>query len=220
VLTNAETGVKKSFRHPSFVARLVMLDADLLAFCPPDVIASAGMDAFTQAIESYTSTGATWFSDELALKAISLMGASLETVFANPKADRNEDLLLGSYLAGVALSNARLGVVHGLAHPLGARYHVPHGLACAVCLPHALEFNRETIGPKYEAMSRTVGADLLTFTRRWLKTFHILSPFAGKTIPDREAVVRETLASGSTAANPRPVTAADVVHLLDGIFAG
>jgi len=220
VLTNAETGVKKSFRHPSFMARLVILDADLLGFCPPPVIASAGMDALTQAIESYTSVGATWFSDGLALKAVSLIAHNLEPVFASPKAAQADDLLLGSYLAGVALSNARLGVVHGLAHPLGARFRVPHGLACAVCLPHAIEFNRGAIGDKYARMSEAVGDDVLAFSRRLLTTFHIQSPFAGKTIADRDVVIRETLASGSTAANPRKVSAADVEHLLDRIFAG
>jgi len=220
VLTNAETGVKKSFRHPSFMARLVMLDADLLGFCPPNVVASAGMDALTQAIESYTSVGATWFSDELALRAMALIAHNLEAVFADPKADAAGDLLLGSYLAGIALSNARLGVVHGLAHPLGARFRVPHGLACAVCLPYALEFNREAFGDKYARMSEAVGDDLLAFTKRLLKAFHIRSPFAGKAMADRDAAIRETLASGSTAANPRKVSAADVERLLDGIFVG
>ena len=220
VLINAETGVKKSFRHPSFIARLVILDADLLAFCPPHVMAAAGMDALTQGIESYTSVGATWFSDALALKAISLIGAGLEAVYADPKGDKADDMLLGSYLAGVALANARLGIVHGLAHPLGARYRVPHGLACAVCLPHAIGFNREAFGDKYARMSEAVGLDLLAFIRRLLARFNIQSPFAGKAIPEREAIVKETLASGSTAANPRKVSAADVEYLLDRIFAG
>lgn len=218
VLTNAETGVKKSFRHPSFMARLVILDADLLSFCPPPVIASAGMDALTQAIESYTSVGATEFSDGLALKAIALIGSNLEAVYTDPRSEQADPLLLGSFLAGVALSNARLGIVHGLAHPLGARYHAPHGVACAVCLPIAIEFNREVIGGKYAIMSDTVGEDLLTFVRRLLTIFDIQSPFAGKTIVDRDALIREVLASGSAAANPRKVGAAEVERLLDSIF--
>ena len=125
---------------------------------------------------------------------------------------------MGSYLAGLALSNARLGVVHGLAHPLGARFDVPHGLACAVCLPHAIEFNREAMGIKYTIMSETVGGDLLSATKRLMESFEIRSPFAGKTIADMDKVIEETLASGSTSANPRKVSATDVEYLLDRIF--
>ena len=218
VLTNAETGVKKSIRHPSFMARLVILDPGLLAFCPRDVIAAAGLDAFTQAVESYTSSGATWFSDELALKAAGLVASSLEGVHADPGSAKAEDLMLGSYLAGVALSNARLGIVHGLAHPLGARYHVAHGLACAVCLPLAIEFNRAAMADKYGRLSDAVGGDLLAFTRRLVEGFGIRSPFSGKTLSDRAAVIEETMASGSTKANPRTVTPADVGAFLDALF--
>ena len=218
VLTNHETGVKRSFRHASFMARLVLLDPELLAGSPPPVIAHAGMDAFTQAVESYVSIGSTWFSDQFAIQGLSMIAASLEPVFADSRSEKAADLLMGSYLAGLSLSNARLGIVHGLAHPLGARFHVPHGLACAVCLPYAIEFNREAMGAKYGRLSEAVGGDLLAATNRLLRVFKIASPFAGKTIPDRAKVIEETLTSGSTAANPRKVTAADVDGLLDRMF--
>ena len=218
VLTDEEKEVKKSIRHFSFMASLVILDPELLSSCPGNLVACSGMDAFTQAVESFVSVHATWLSEEFSLKAMALIASSLEAVFGGRRGDKARDLLVGSYLAGLALSNARLGIVHGLAHPLGIRYHAPHGLVCALCLPAALEFNRESMGEKYVRMSRTIGADLLEKTRYFIKTFKIESPFAGQTVRDRQGIVRETLESGSTKANPRPIMEKDVEFLLDKIF--
>jgi len=220
VFTNAATGLKRSIRHPTFMARAVILDPELLEDCPPPIIAASGLDAFVQAIESYISVNATWLTDECAFKAIGLIAGSLEAVYGGAKGNPVADLLQGSYLAGMALSNARLGVVHGLAHPLGARYHQPHGLVCGVCLPHALAFNREAAGEKLAKVGELLGKDVLDRTDEMIAGMGIVSPFAGAEIIDREGIVRETLASGSTAANPRPVTEADVHTLLDAIFAG
>ena len=217
VLTNSDTGVKKSIRHPSFMARLVVLDPDLLNSCPPSVIAASGLDAFTQAVEAYISRNASWFSDEAALRAVGLISRSLEVVFNGGNGEAQHDLMIGSYLAGIALGNARLGIVHGLAHPLGARYGVPHGLACAICLPHAVRFNKGAMGGKYEALSAEVEMDLQERIQSFMDTFKLASPFSGKRIVDRKALIEETLASGSTKANPRPVVAADVEALLDAV---
>jgi len=218
VLTNAATEVKKSIRHPSFMARLVILDPTLLDGCPPEVIAASGMDALTQAIESYCSNGATWFTDALALKAVALIHASIEAVYSGDAA-KQADLLVGSYLAGVALSNARLGIVHGLAHPLGARFHVPHGLACAVGLPLALDFNREAVPEKYARLSRAVGMDIGEYARLLLTRLNLRSPFHGQPLDDIDAIIEEALASGSTKANPRRVCAEDAARLLRRLFA-
>jgi len=174
--------------------------------------------ALTQAIESYISVGASWITDQFSLKGLSMIASSIEAVYADSRNEKAADLLMGSYLAGLALSNARLGIVHGLAHPLGARYDIPHGLACAVCLPYAVEFNRDAMGGKYAAMSEVVGGDLLSEIKRLIRLFGIKSPFAGKTVSDRNKIIDEVLASGSTAANPRKVTAVDVGCLLDCIF--
>jgi alcohol dehydrogenase class IV len=219
VLTNEKTGVKKSFRHASHMARVVILDHRLLDTCPPGVIAASGMDAFTQAVEAFSSVFATWLSDALSLKGVELIAGSLEAVHGGARGDRARDLLQGSYLAGLALSMARLGVVHGLAHPLGSRYHLPHGLVCAVCLPAALDFNAAHMGRKYERLSQAAGADLRGAVKRMLSTVGIESPFRGRPLADVKGIVEETLASGSTAANPRPVAAADVESLLRVLFA-
>jgi len=219
VLTNEGTGVKKSFRHPSLFARIAILDPSLLRTCPPSVMAASGMDALTQAIESFVSRHATWFSDQFASKAVALIAPSLQAVHRNPQQETLGNLMAGSFLAGVALSHARLGIVHGLAHPLGARYRVAHGLACAVCLPHAIAFNRPAIGSKYEVLCELVGGDLLDFTVRLTNQLGIRSPFTGLQIREEDRIVAETLSSGSTMANPRPVTREDVLWFLDRIFA-
>ncbi len=218
VLTNPHTGVKKSFRHPSLFAKLVILDSLLLQTCPPSVLAASGMDALTQAIESFTSKYATWLSDQLASKAVELIASSLQPAYESPNTTHLKSLLTGSFLAGVALSHARLGVVHGLAHPLGARYGVPHGLACSVCLPHAIEFNRPAIGSKYETLCDLVGSDLLFFVEQLTLRLGIRSPFSGVPLRERDTIIEETLASGSTKANPRPVARDDVVWFLERIF--
>lgn len=219
VLTNAGENVKRSIRHPSFLARCVILDPDLLKGCPAEVLASAGMDALTQAIESFTSRNATWLTDALAKKAISMVADSLPVACQSGGCEAADELLEGSYLAGLALSNARLGVVHGLAHPLGARYHLPHGVVCSVCLLPALRFNREAMGAKYEVMADILGGDPGEFVSGLMTTLGVVSPFAGRDIVERKAIIEETLASGSTAANPRTVSEADAEMLLAEIFA-
>lgn len=219
VLTNETTGAKKSIRDTSMMAKTVILDPALLASCPPSVIAASGMDALTQAIEAFTSRHATWLSDELAINGIRLITANLPLVYRHPATEEANALLTGSYFAGMALSFARLGVVHGIAHPLGSLYHQPHGLVCAACLPLAIELNRKAIGDKYTRMSQAVGQDLLDHVKELMVTLNIRSPFAGKPCPEKERIIGETLASGSTKANPKTITRQDAEWLLAQLFA-
>lgn len=214
VLTNPEKRVKKSIRDPALMAQLVILDPDLLADCPKPVIAAAGMDALTQALESFASRRATLFSDAIAFTGIQLIDSALEAVYAGADAEARLRLLTGSYCSGLGLSMAGLGVVHGLAHPLGLSYHLPHGLVCGVCLPYAIELNREAMGEKYERVSRALGQDLLARVRHLLQRLGLESPLRGQALTDRDALVKETLAAWSTAANPKTITAADVEWLL------
>lgn len=220
VFTRPETSRKKSIRDDVFMARTVILDPILLAACPRPVIANAGMDALTQAIEGYTSRHAVWWSDVLALKAIGLLAGNLEAFYRGADPEAAGRVLLGSYLGGLAFAIARLGVVHGLAHPLGVRYHAPHGLVCGVCLPHAIALNREAVGAKYDAMARALGGDPQRRVEALLERLEVRSPFRGQPVRDRAAIVAETVDAWSTRANPRPITAADVDGLLDRLFAG
>lgn len=218
VLTNPETGQKKSIKDNRWIPRLVILDETLLARCPKHVIAHAGMDAFTQAVESCASRGASWFSDTFALKALSLINGSIVNVYDEGAPESRGRLLIGSYFAGIALSAARLGAVHGLAHPLGARYNLPHGLACAILLAPVIEINRGAMAGKYDRMSEAVGDDLLARCRFLLRRLRVESPLAGRPIKDKDEIISEALASPSTAANPRTISAADIDFLLNRIF--
>jgi len=199
----------------------VILDASLLCTCPASVIAYSGVDALTQAIESYISKLATNLSEFFSLEALRLINGAIEEVFTDPCSRESEDLLVGSYMTGIALTMARLGIVHGLAHPLGSYCRLPHGMACAICLPFAIELNMQVISSKYKKMSEVIGDDLLTRINYFLEKFKI-----PKTIPslnqfsEWDKIIEETLASGSTAANPLPVTSNEVKQLLKKIAGG
>ncbi len=221
VLTNRRTGVKKSIRHPGMMARLVLLDAELLDTCPPGVRAHAGMDALTQAVEAYFCNASSQLSDDFARRGFKLLAGSLEDfAMGRPRAgsDPAEAMLLGSYFAGLALSIARLGVVHGIAHPLGARYKIPHGQVCGVCLPLALELNRDAVSGRYHELSGLAGGDLRDWTAALLERLAVRNPFAGQELRDAEGIISETLASASGKANPLPLNAGHVRWMLDRLF--
>jgi len=219
VLTNSDQGLKQSIRHSSHMPRIVILDPQLLAGCPPATVAAAGLDAFVQAFESYTSRTATPFTQTLAELAIARIAAHLLPLFQNP-ADTQAaaEMLEASYITGVAFSHSRLGIVHGLAHPLGVRFKAAHGVTCACVLPAALEFNRAHIQEHLRRLKARCGLDMEELVATWMEAMQLENPFKGKMIADTDAVVAETLASGSTRANPREVTANDLRWLLTRIF--
>jgi alcohol dehydrogenase class IV len=217
VLTDSSCNLKQSIRHVSFMPRTVILDPTLLQDCPRPTIASAGMDALTQAYESWVSRYATDFTRDLSSRALRAIVKALPAVYAGDHSAAR-DLLEGSYLAGLALSHARLGIVHGLAHPLGARGHLAHGLVCACCLPVALQFNAACTVGQMQAINQAIGCDFAEWVDRSFSTFAIPSPFKGTEVQDREGIIAETLKSGSTKANPRTVTASDVDQLLNTLY--
>lgn len=218
VITNAARRSKLSIRDGSFLARTVILDAELLEDIPRPAMVYAAMDAFVQAYESFISRTATTATAALALRALGLINTHIVPAVERRDPVALEGLLLGSYLCGAAFNISRLGVIHGLAHSLGALYHEPHGLICAVLLGPSIRLNREAMGEKYGLMSACLGQDLTARAAALVRTFGLASPFTGKEVIEREKIIAETLASGSTAANPRPVTRADVEGMLAEIF--
>jgi len=219
VIINSEKKVKLSIRHKDFLARKVILDPDLLEGLPFSVLCHSGMDAWVQAYESFISRYATWFSESYALKAMQLIGRHLVGALNTGRDEDLEGMLLGSFFAGIAFSHSRLGVIHGIAHPLGALYQVPHGLICALCFTPSIKLNLKAMGnQKYALMSQAIGMDLLQKVHELQKTLKIVSPFKGKPAREKEMIIEETLRSGSTAANPKTITREDIEYLLKELF--
>ena len=132
-------GFKKSLRHDAYVPDVAVLDPDLSVGCPPAVTAASGLDATTQLLEAYVSSESNRFTDSLCVDGLRLAGRYLNEVVAEPanKSARG-GMLYAAYLSGIGLANAGLGIVHGLASPVGALRPIPHGVVCARLLPAAV----------------------------------------------------------------------------------
>lgn len=156
VITDEENQRKFVCIDPHDIPQVAIIDADLMDAMPARLKASTGIDALTHAIEGYITLGAWALTDALHLKAIELISASLrESVTGNTQA--TEQMALAQYVAGMGFSNVGLGLVHGMAHPLGAFYDTPHGVANAVLLPWVMEWNADYTGEKYRDIARVMG---------------------------------------------------------------
>jgi alcohol dehydrogenase class IV len=155
VLASGEHGVKASLRHPAMLPRVALVDPELTLGLPPELTASTGLDALTQLIEPYLSSRANPLTDALCREGIRRSVGSLERAWASGRdLEARSDLALASLLGGMALANAGLGAVHGLAAPLGGLFPVPHGVACAALLPHVLRANLAGCPPGHPAHAR------------------------------------------------------------------
>lgn len=135
---------------------VAIVDSDMMSTMPKGLTAATGMDALTHAIEGYITKGAWEMTDMFHLKAIEIIARSLRGAVANDKAGR-EGMALGQYVAGMGFSNVGLGIVHSMAHALGAVYDTPHGVANAILLPTVMRYNAEATGEKYRDIARAMG---------------------------------------------------------------
>ncbi len=135
---------------------VAVVDPDMMSTMPKGLTAATGMDALTHAIEGYITKGAWELSDMFHLKAIEIIARSLRSAVANEPEGR-EGMALGQYVAGMGFSNVGLGIVHSMAHPLGALYDTPHGVANAIILPTVMEYNAPATGDKYRDIARAMG---------------------------------------------------------------
>ncbi|AWH87576.1 lactaldehyde reductase [Limnobaculum parvum] len=156
VITDEEKRRKFVCVDPHDIPVIAIIDSEMMASMPASLKAATGIDALTHAIEGYTTKGAWELTDMMHLKAIEIIARSLR---ASVKGDAAgvEDMALGQYIAGMGFSNVGLGLVHGMAHPLGAFYDTPHGVANAILLPHIMAYNADFTGDKFRAIAVAMG---------------------------------------------------------------
>lgn len=229
VLTDEETNVKKSLRSWRWLAKAAFVDPTFTITCPPTVTAYSGMDAFVQAVESYTSRWATPLTRGISLEAAVRVAKGLPRAFSKgDDLEARASVAWGATMAGIALANARLGAVHGFAHPIGTFCDVPHGLACAVLLPPVIEYNLDVSERQYAELAYAIGiahrdASTAKAARNFLAFVRELNDAVGVPASLGEIglqkdmiddIVLQTLPSGSLAANPKVADKDDLQAIL------
>lgn len=168
-----ENGFKKSFRHDKLVAEYAIVDPDLLASCPPSVIAANGMDALTQLLESYVSTKSNVFTDALAISGLHAVRDALIPLYhqQGELAQHREKMAYAALLSGITLAQVGLGSVHGLASPLGAFYPIPHGVVCGTLVASATQINIQSMlkrEPTNKALAKYLHAAEILCQKRFI----------------------------------------------------
>lgn len=158
VITDTEKNRKMVCVDPKDIPVIAVVDPDMMSTMPKGLTAATGMDALTHAIEGYITKGAWELSDMFHLKAIEIIAANLRGAVENT-AEGRKQMALGQYIAGMGFSNVGLGLVHSMAHPLGAVYDTPHGVANAIILPTVMEYNALATGEKYRDIAKAMGVE-------------------------------------------------------------
>ena len=234
VITDVERKRKFVCVDPHDMPIIAIVDPDMMSSMPKGLTASTGMDALTHAIESYITPGAWVMSDMFELKAIEMIAQNLKAAVDNGKdVAAREAMSQAQYIAGMGFSNVGLGIVHSMAHPLGAFYDTPHGVANALLLPYVMEYNAESpAAPKYIHIAKAMGVDTTGMSeaegvKAAVEAVKALS--ASINIPQKlhEINVKEedipALAVAAfndvcTGGNPRPTSVADIEALYHKAF--
>ena len=241
VITDPEKEVKYPLVEDSLLPDVAILDAELTVSVPPSVTADTGIDVFTHAVEALVSTAATDFSDAAAEKAIKLVRRHLMTAYHQPgDMAARQGMHNASCLAGVAFSNSGLGLNHGMAHALGARFHIPHGRANGILLPYVMSFNAgcsESLTPvakRYAKIARLLGLEatsvrqsalnLIRTARRYVEQLNIPSSIQAAGVDkaefEAEAMAEAALADRCTATNPRPCSKEEILQVFHKAYIG
>lgn len=229
VLTDQETGVKQSLRDQRLRPQTAIIDPGLSRTAPRESLIHSGLDGLTQSLEAFVSKNASCLSDLFAQDGVKRFSRAMAGLAEGTLTDDLfEDLAYGSVYGGIALAAARLGAVHGLAHPVGALYNQPHGKVCAAILPAVMKFNLPVVTGKYELLAKALelptdgdevdrAAALIKHVRAFNRKFGIPARWRdlGVKKEDFPLLVERSLPSGSLKANPRPVTAGDLFRMLE-----
>ncbi|HRZ64273.1 MAG TPA: iron-containing alcohol dehydrogenase [Spirochaetia bacterium] len=230
VITDTAKHIKYPIVAADMVPDLAILHPELPATMPPAVTANTGMDVMAHAVEAAASTAATSFTDPYALEAIALVLANLEKAYKNPKdMDARFAMHNASALAGMAFTNASLGLVHSLAHKIGGEFGVTHGLANAILLPYIVDFNRR-YSPKYAAIEKALGvADIAEEIRKLNRKLGIPAAFKDcgevdfvekRFLEVLDRMSANALADPCSLTNPGKPTVADVKAIYAAAYYG
>ncbi|WOJ94510.1 iron-containing alcohol dehydrogenase [Congregibacter variabilis] len=231
IITDESNDEKMLCSGSAFMPTVALVDYELTLSLPPRTTADTGIDALTHAMEAYVSKKASPYSDTQAIAAMRLLGPKLRRVF-HDGSDREarEAMMLGSTLAGVAFSNASVALVHGMSRPIGAFYHVPHGLSNAMLLPAVTEFSIPSCQKRYADCARAMGVaepadDDDAANRKLMSELYALNSELSVPTPEEFGIDREhflgnmelmaeqALASGSPGNNPRVPSKGEIVEI-------
>ncbi|MBS0559109.1 MAG: iron-containing alcohol dehydrogenase [Proteobacteria bacterium] len=238
VITDAHADEKMLIAGLGCLPLAALVDYELTYSVPPRTTADTGVDSLTHALEAYVSRRANPFSDALALAAMRLIGENLRTAFREPRnAAAREAMMLGATQAGLAFSNSSVALVHGMSRPIGAHFHVPHGLSNAMLLPAVTRFSVPAAPDRYAVAARQSGlaaaddpddravARLVAGLEALNRELGVPTPAEfGISEADWKAklslMAEQALASGSPANNPRVPDAAEIVALYNEVWTG
>lgn len=238
VITDTERDEKMLIAGLGALPLAAVVDYELTYSVPPRTTADTGVDSLTHALEAYVSKRANPVSDALALSAMRLIGANIRTAYAEPRnAAAREAMMLGATEAGLAFSNSSVALVHGMSRPIGAHFHVPHGLSNAMLLPAITRYSVPGAETRYATAARTIGfaadsdgdqaaaAKLVAGLETLNKDLSVPTPAAygiseGDWTGKMELMAQQALASGSPGNNPRVPSAAEIVQLYREVWVG
>ena len=223
IITDTAREVKTMMLSAPLLPRAAVVDFELTLSMPADLTAAVGVDTLTHGIEAYVSRKANAFTDPLALQCVTLTARHLPVAWAEPgNREARAGMMLAATFGGMAFSNSSVCLVHGMSRPIGALFHVPHGLSNAVLLPTVTRYSIAAAADRYAAVARAVGCAPVALVD-WLEQLNQslrlprLSQCRGVTRDRFDAAVEkmaaDALASGSPANNPRVPNAAEIVTL-------
>ena len=227
VITDEERKIKMVCVDPNDIPIIAIVDSELMESMPKSLAAATGMDALTHAVEGYITKAHNTMSDMFHLRAIQLIFENLPAAVNEKEPQAVENMGLAQYIAGMGFSNVGLGIVHSMAHQLGAVYDTPHGLANAILLPTVMKFNGEVCYERFRDILIAIGVDARVFTKEEIiKTFiekiKDLSEKVGITqtvkdtgckIEDLPMLADKAMADPCKPGNPREVTKEDFIEL-------
>ena len=235
VITDTEKERKFVCVDVNDIPEVAVVDPEMMATMPASLTAATGMDALTHAIEGYTTKGAWELSDMFHLKAIELISKNLRDAVAEARsgvpASGREGMALAQYVAGMGFSNVGLGIDHSMAHTLSAHYDTPHGVACAMLLPIAMEFNKPVVVDRLADVARAMGVDTagmsteeaadaaIAAVRQLSEDVEIPKTCAGLVKGDLEQLASDAMADACFPGNPREADHDQVVELFRKIMA-